>query len=149
MRISTKGRYAMQLMLDLARYNTGEPISLKDISKKAVSQRQNISDKYLEQIISLLNKGGFVRSVRGAQGGYLLNRDPKDYKVGEILRITEGDLAPVACLDQNSMECEKRTGCATVRLWQMIDDAVSSVVDKVTLQDLLDWSADAADTYVI
>ncbi|MBQ1822673.1 MAG: Rrf2 family transcriptional regulator [Lachnospiraceae bacterium] len=144
MRISTKGRYAMQLMLDLARYNTGEPISLKDISK-----RQEISEKYLEQIISLLNKGGFVRSVRGAQGGYLLNRDPKDYKVGEILRITEGDLAPVACLDQNSMECEKRTGCATVRLWQMIDDAVSSVVDKVTLQDLLDWSADAADTYVI
>ena len=144
MRISTKGRYAMQLMLDLARYNTGEPISLKDISK-----RQEISEKYLEQIISLLNKGGFVRSVRGAQGGYLLNRDPKEYKVGEILRITEGDLAPVACLDQNSMECEKRTGCATVRLWQMIDDAVSSVVDKVTLQDLLDWSADAADTYVI
>ena len=144
MRISTKGRYAMQLMLDLARYNTGEPISLKDISK-----RQEISEKYLEQIISLLNKGGFVRSVRGAQGGYLLNRDPKDYKVGEILRITEGDLAPVACLDQNSMECEKRTGCATVRLWQMIDDAVSSVVDKVTLQDLLDWSVDAADTYVI
>ena len=144
MRISTKGRYAMQLMLDLARYNTGEPISLKDISK-----RQEISEKYLEQIISLLNKGGFVRSVRGAQGGYLLNRDPKDYKVGEILRITEGDLAPVACLDQNSMECEKRTGCATVRLWQMIDDAVSSVVDKVTLQDLLDWSAYAADTYVI
>ena len=144
MRISTKGRYAMQLMLALARYNTGEPISLKDISK-----RQEISEKYLEQIISLLNKGGFVRSVRGAQGGYLLNRDPKDYKVGEILRITEGDLAPVACLDQNSMECEKRTGCATVRLWQMIDDAVSSVVDKVTLQDLLDWSADAADTYVI
>ena len=144
MRISTKGRYAMQLMLDLARYNTGEPISLKDISK-----RQEISEKYLEQNISLLNKGGFVRSVRGAQGGYLLNRDPKDYKVGEILRITEGDLAPVACLDQNSMECEKRTGCATVRLWQMIDDAVSSVVDKVTLQDLLDWSADAADTYVI
>ena len=144
MRISTKGRYAMQLMLDLARYNTGDPISLKDISK-----RQEISEKYLEQIISLLNKGGFVRSVRGAQGGYLLNRDPKDYKVGEILRITEGDLAPVACLDQNSMECEKRTGCATVRLWQMIDDAVSSVVDKVTLQDLLDWSADAADTYVI
>ena len=87
--------------------------------------------------------------MRGAQGGYLLNRDPKDYKVGEILRITEGDLAPVACLDQNSMECEKRTGCATVRLWQMIDDAVSSVVDKVTLQDLLDWSAAAADTYVI
>ena len=144
MKISTKGRYAMQLMLDLARYNTGEPISLKDISK-----RQEISEKYLEQIISLLNKGGFVRSVRGAQGGYLLNRDPKDYKVGEILRITEGDLAPVACLDQNSMECEKRTGCATVRLWQMIDDAVSSVVDHVTLQDLLDWSADAADTYVI
>ena len=144
MKISTKGRYALRLMLDLAVYNTGEPISLKDIAK-----RQEISEKYLEQIISLLNKGGFVRSVRGAQGGYLLNRDPKDYKGGEILRITEGDLAPVACLDQNSMECEKRTGCATVRLWQMIDDAVSSVVDKVTLQDLLDWSADAADTYVI
>ena len=90
MKISTKGRYALLIMLDLAVYNTGEPVSLRDIAK-----RQEISEKYLEQIISLLNKGRLVQSVRGAQGGYFLRRDPKDYTVGEILRLTEGDLAPV------------------------------------------------------
>ena len=85
MKISTKGRYALRLMLDLAVYNTGEPISLKDVAK-----RQNISEKYMEQIISVLNKAGFVRGIRGAQGGYLLSRAPKDYTVGMILRLTEG-----------------------------------------------------------
>ena len=85
MKISTKGRYALRLMLDLAVYNTGQPVSLKDIAR-----RQEISEKYLEQIISMLNKAGFVRSIRGAQGGYLLGREPSWYTVGRILRLTEG-----------------------------------------------------------
>ena len=91
MKISTKGRYALRLMMDLAENNTGSPISLKDVAK-----RQDISDKYLEQIISILNKAGYVRSVRGAQGGYMLKMEPQNYTVGMILRQTEGSLAPVA-----------------------------------------------------
>lgn len=103
MKISTRGRYALRMMLDLAVNNNGEPIRLKDISK-----RQGISDKYLEQIISILNKAGFVRSIRGPQGGYMLNREPKEYTVGMILRLTEGSLAPVACLDYEPNDCERR-----------------------------------------
>ena len=95
MKVSTKGRYALRLMLDLAVYNTGRPISLKDVAK-----RQQISEKYLEQIISLLNKAGFVRSIRGPQGGYMLTKAPGEYTVGRILRLTEGDLAPVSCVEK-------------------------------------------------
>lgn len=133
MKISTKGRYALQLMLDLAIYNTGEPVSLRDIAR-----RQEISEKYLEQIISILNKGQMVQSVRGAQGGYLLRRDPKDYTVGEILRLTEGDLAPVDCVGAAGVPCEKRADCVTVEVFQRINDAVNNVVDHITLQDLVD-----------
>ena len=103
MRVSTKGRYALRLMLDLALNNTGEPVSIKDISK-----RQDVSDKYLEQIISVLNKAGFVKSIRGAQGGYMLRKAPEEYTVGMILRLTEGSLAPVECVDFT--ECVYRTG---------------------------------------
>ena len=113
MKISTKGRYALRLMLDLATYYTGEPVSLKDVAK-----RQEISEKYLEQIISLLNRAGFVRSVRGSQGGYFLNKAPSEYTVGMILRLTEGDLAPVSCVGADSAECERRQDCVTVRIWE-------------------------------
>ena len=105
MKISTKGRYALRLMLDLAVYNTGEPVSLKDIAR-----RQQISEKYLEQIISILNKAGYVRSIRGAQGGYILKREPAEYTVGMILRLTEGDLAPVSCVGEDRIECERSRG---------------------------------------
>ena len=94
MKISTKGRYALRLMLDLATYNTGEPISLKDIAR-----RQEISDKYLEQIISVLNKANYVKSIRGAQGGYTLTNPPEATTVGEVLRVLEGSLSPVDCVD--------------------------------------------------
>ena len=94
MKISTKGRYAVRLMLDLATTNSKQPVRLKD-----VAARQEISDKYLEQIIGILHKAGFVRSVRGAMGGYILTRDPADYTVGEILRLTEGSLSPVDCTE--------------------------------------------------
>lgn len=144
MKISTKGRYALRLMLDLATYNTGEPISLKDVAK-----RQQISDKYLEQIIAVLNKAGFVRSIRGAQGGYLLKKAPSEYTVGMILRLTEGDLAPVSCVGEESDECERRNGCVTVRIWEQINEAINGVVDHITLADMLAWQEELGHQYNI
>lgn len=137
MKISTKGRYALRLMLDLATYNTGEPVSIKDIAK-----RQQISEKYLEQIIAVLNKAGFVRSVRGAQGGYVLKKDPKEYTVGMILRQTEGDLSPVSCIGEEGTPCERKGTCVTVRIYEKINDAVNGVVDHITLSDLLEWQSE-------
>lgn len=144
MKISTKGRYALRLMLDLATYNTGGPVSLKDVAR-----RQQISDKYLEQIIAVLNKAGYVKSVRGAQGGYLLKKDPSEYTVGMILRLTEGDLAPVSCVGEEKDECERKQSCVTVRIWQQINDAVNNIVDNITLGDMLEWQAELADQYSI
>lgn len=134
MKVSTKGRYALRLMVDLALNSAGEPVSLKDIAK-----RQGISDKYLEQIIAVLNRAGYVRSIRGAQGGYLLRRAPEEYTVGMILRLTEGSLAPVSCVEEGDLKCERQKDCATIILWRKINDAVTSVVDHVTLQDLVTW----------
>lgn len=144
MKVSTKGRYALRMMIDLAQNNKGTPVSLKDIAK-----RQGISDKYLEQIISVLNKAGFVRSIRGAQGGYLLKREPKDYTVGMILRLTEGSLAPVACVENDEITCERLESCATVILWKKLNDAINGVVDSITLQDLIDWQDDKIGQYYI
>ena len=144
MKISTKGRYALRLMLDLAIYDTGAPVRIRDIGA-----RQGISEKYLEQIISVLNKAGYVRSVRGPQGGYHLMKDPKQYTVGMILRLTEGSLAPVACLDDEVNTCERVEECVTLRLWQMLNQAVSDVVDQVTLADLVDWHEQKGANYVI
>lgn len=134
MRISTKGRYALRLMIDLAVNHSGNPIRIKD-----VAERQGISDKYLEQIISVLNKAGYVKSVRGPQGGYVLKKAPADYTVGMILKLTEGSLAPVACVEEDEMDCERKSGCVTYILWEKISDAINGIVDTVTLQDLLDW----------
>ncbi|MGN0407045.1 MAG: RrF2 family transcriptional regulator [Bacteroides sp.] len=144
MKISTRGRYALRMMLDLAVNYNGEPIRLKDISK-----RQGISDKYLEQIISILNKAGFVKSIRGPQGGYRLTKEPKDYTVGMILRLTEGSLAPVSCLDDEVNECERQNECATLLLWQKLNDAIKGVVDGITLADLVTWQMQKTDNYVI
>ena len=119
MKISTKGRYALRLMLDLAMNGENNVVRIKDIA-----ERQQISDKYLEQIISILNKAGFVRSIRGPQGGYMLNREPKEYTVGMILRLTEGSLAPVACLDYEPNDCERRNECVTLILWEKLNDAI-------------------------
>lgn len=134
MKISTKGRYALRLMIDLAVSSNGMPISLKEIA-----ERQGISDKYLEQIIATLNKAGYVKSVRGQQGGYSLTKEPKEYTVGMILRLTEGSLAPVACAESMGTDCVRSSGCATSILWKKIGDAVNDVVDNVTLKDLVDW----------
>ena len=144
MRISTKGRYALRLMLDLAINENGKPIRIKDIS-----ERQEISDKYLEQIIAILTKAGYVRSVRGPQGGYNLSKQPREYTVGSILRLTEGSLCPVPCLDDEVNKCERENECVTVILWKKIDDAIKGVVDNVTLEDLLEWHNSKIDNYVI
>lgn len=144
MKISTKGRYALRLMLDLAVNSNGTPIRIKDIAK-----RQAISDKYLEQIISILNKAGFVRSIRGPQGGYLLSRAPKEYTVGMILRLTEGSLAPVACLENESNLCERQNDCVTLLLWKKLNDAINGVVDTITLEDLVEWQMEKGNDYII
>ena len=144
MKISTKGRYALRLMLDLASNDSGTPIRLKDVAK-----RQGLSEKYLEQRISRLNKAGFVRSVRGPQGGYSLSRTPADYTVGMILRLTEGSLCPVDCAAEENGSCDREDTCVTRMLWKKLDDAISSVVDHVSLEELLSWQNARADDYVI
>lgn len=144
MRISTKGRYALRLMLDLALNDSGAPIRLKDAAR-----RQEISEKYLEQIISVLNKAGYVRSIRGPQGGYVLQKRPKEYTVGMILRLTEGSLAPVECVEYDQSGCERENNCATRILWKKLNDAINDVVDSVTLEDLMEWQNAKADDYVI
>ena len=134
MKISTKGRYALRLMLDVALNSNGSAVPLRD-----VAQRQEISDKYLEQIVTQLSRAGLVRSVRGAGGGYLLTRDPAEYTVGEILRTLEGNLAPVSCVDQDDVcRCGRADQCVTVEVWREIQAAVSSVVDHITLADLVE-----------
>ena len=133
MKISTKGTYAIQVMLDLAIHNTGENINVKKIA-----ERQDISEKYLEQIISILNKAGFVKSIRGAQGGYRLAKSPDKYTVGDILRVTEGPLEPVSESD------------SPLSVWKKLTDAINNVVDSVTLQDLVDEeNARSGGDYII
>ncbi|MCM1189763.1 MAG: Rrf2 family transcriptional regulator [bacterium] len=133
MKISTKGRYAVRIMLDLAWNDTGECIKVKDIAA-----RQGISEKYLEQIIAVLNKGGYVKSVRGAQGGYRMAREPKECSVGEILRLTEGSMAPVACLQEGAPECERCDTCETLEVWKDLYRAINDVIDNVTIADLVE-----------
>lgn len=144
MKISTKGRYALRLMLDLAEHNTGEVVRMKSIA-----ERQNISEKYLEQIISILNRAGYVKSTRGAQGGYRLAKSPEQYSVGMILRLTEGSLAPVSCLEDEENMCERQESCATLEVWKRLDDAIKGVVDSITLADLVEWQQQKVQNYII
>ena len=144
MKISTKGRYALRLMIDIAMNDTGEPVRIKDISS-----RQEISNKYLEQIISILNKAGYVKSIRGPQGGYQLLRKPSEYTAGMILRLTEGSLAPVSCLDYEVNDCQRQDCCGTLELWKRLDDAIKGVVDTVTLEQLVEWQKQKGNDYVI
>ncbi|MDD6203273.1 MAG: Rrf2 family transcriptional regulator [Lachnospiraceae bacterium] len=133
MKISTKGRHAVRVMIDLAVNNTGEYIKVKQIAK-----RQGISEKYLEQIIAILHKAGYVKSTRGAQGGYRIAKDPENYTVGMILRLTEGSLCPVACLEDDVNECERCDTCETLEVWRELSDAINGVVDHVTIADLVE-----------
>lgn len=131
MKISAKGRYALRLMIDLAQHENGEWIALKDIS-----QRQGISVKYLEQIVSGLSRAGLLRSSRGASGGYQLTRPAAQYTAGEIIRALEGSLAPVACLEQEPNRCTRREICPTIRLWEGLYDVVNQYLDSYTLADI-------------
>ena len=145
MKISTRGRYALRLMLDLALHDTGEYVSLRDISA-----RQEISVKYLEQIVTALGRAGLVRSVRGPQGGYRLAKAPADYTAGDILRTIEGSLAPVACLDDAPNACPRAGECATLVLWERLFRAINETVDGMTLADLAEIQrAKAGSDYVI
>ena len=133
MKISTRGRYAVRVMLDLAWNSNGECIKVKEIAA-----RQGISEKYLEQIIAILNKAGYVKSVRGAQGGYQLTKTPEEYTVGMILRLTEGSLAPVACLEKDAEICERCDTCETLEVWKELHDTVNRLVDGITIADLVE-----------
>ena len=134
MKISTKGRYALRLMLDLAQHGEYEQY----ISIKKIAGRQDISEKYLEQIVAQLSRAGYVKSVRGAQGGYRLAMAPADYTVGMILRLIEGNLSPVSCLEDNPNKCLRCNNCVTIDVWKEINDAVNGVIDNITLQDLVE-----------
>lgn len=132
MLISSKGRYALRVMLDLAEDSEGRYIPLKDIT-----MRQNISQKYLESIMVMLSKSGFVEAVHGKGGGYKLSREPKDYKIGDILRLTEGTLAPVMCLEENAKSCERAEECKTLSLWTGLNNVISEYLDGITLEDII------------
>lgn len=133
MMISTKGRYALNVMIDLAQHNTGQFISLK-----AVAERQDISMKYLEMIVSILNKGKLLESQRGKAGGYRLVKAANEYTIGEILNLTEGTLAPVNCMVESEKKCEKAEECMTLPLWQKLDVVIEDYLNSVTLQDLIE-----------
>ncbi len=132
MMISTKGRYALRVMLDLAEHGKENYVSLKD-----VAQRQNISMKYLEMIVSVLNKGNMVKSQRGKAGGYQLSKMPSEYTVGEIIQLTEKTLAPVMCLEENADTCQRAGECMTLPLWKKLDSMINNYLNSVTLEDLI------------
>ena len=130
--ISTKGRYALRLMLALAMQDGTSPVPLHDIA-----ERQGVTFKYLEQIVPPLSKAGFLKSVRGANGGYLLTRDPSEINTGDILRAGEGNLAPVACLASDEIDCPRADLCVTLPFWKGLDEAITAYIDSVTLADLV------------
>jgi Rrf2 family protein len=145
MKISTKGRYALRMLLDLAEYQNDAYVSLKDIAK-----RQDISKKYLEQIVSIFSKTNILLTNRGSQGGYRLAQSPDKYTVGQILRLTEGSLSPVSCLDQDPIQCERSGECLTLPVWQGLNRVINEYLDGITLQDLLDNQKERyANDYVI
>lgn len=139
MKISTKGRYAIRLILDIAENDVNGSVSLKDVSK-----RQGISLKYLEQIVNMLGKSGLVRSRRGAQGGYALLKNPSEITAGDILRVTEGSLAPVACLETAENTCQRAVGCPTIKLWEGLSRVINEYLDSVTIADLLKQKSENA-----
>ncbi len=133
MKISTKGRYALRMMIDLAAHGEGEFVALKDIA-----ERQDISKKYLEQIVPLLGKAELLRANRGNRGGYALTRPPEKYTVGEILRVTEGNMSPVACLQYKVNTCPRRAECTALPVWEGLNKVIADYLDGITLRDILD-----------
>ena len=145
MKISTKGRYALRMLIDLALHEREGYVSLKD-----VSERQGISKKYLEQIVPMLNRSGILRTNRGNHGGYMLAKAPEELTVAEVLRATEGDLAPVACLETGAITCPRAAQCPTLFIWEGLDRVVSNYLDSITLRDILEQTLpDSGDLYCI
>ena len=132
MNVTTRGRYALRVILDLAQHGGSGFVSLK-----TVAERQDISMKYLEAIVCELKKAGLLESGRGKEGGYRLSRTPEDYSVGEILRVLEDNLAPVACIKAGSVDCAHAGECMTLPMWRELDELTNAYLDRVTLQDLL------------
>ena len=149
MTISVKGKYGIKAMLDLAMYSYGEKVTVKSIA-----ERQNIPEKFLEQLLSTLRKAGLVKSIRGAFGGYSLSKQPENITVGDVLRALEGDLAPVKCIEQNKgkNKCKRSDICITKYIWMKIKDGVNEVIDSITLKDLIDaykaYEKDIMDGYI-
>ena len=143
MLISTKGRYALRVMIDLAEHQSGEFISLKGIAR-----RQEISEKYLESIIRMLVKARVLESLRGKGGGYKLRKAPDQYTVGSVLRLTEESLAPVSCLEEGALVCPRMTKCRTLPLWQGLDKVIHDYLESVTIADLME-QGDVGDDYII
>ena len=144
MKVSTKGRYALRMLVDLAEHKNDGYIALKDIAK-----RQNISKKYLEQIVAVLNKPEILKTNRGYQGGYQLAKSPENYTLLDILQITEGGLAPVACLEQEENTCERRSYCETLFVWEGLQKAINEYLSSITLQDIIDHNSIDNFDYVI
>lgn len=145
MKISTKGRYALRMLLDLAEHQNCGYIALKDIA-----ERQGISKKYLEQIIPMYNRSGILKTERGSQGGYQLAKSTETLTVGEILRFTEGDLSPVACAGEETPVCTRSADCAVLPVWQGLYKVINEYLDGITLQDIADQHrASPADDYMI
>jgi len=142
MMISTRGRYALRVMIDLAEHQNGEYIPLRE-----TAERQDISQKYLESIMTALSKAGLVDGAHGKGGGYRLCRAPEDYSVGEILRLTEGSLSPVACLEDGAQPCPRAAGCRTLPMWTELDRMIQNYLGGVTVADLM--KQDAGGDYVI
>lgn len=132
MMISTKGRYALRVIIDIAEQNNAEYIPLKEIAK-----RQNISQKYLEGIMTMLSKNNFIEALHGKGGGYRLNRHPSEYRVGDILRLTEGTLAPVSCLEEGAKPCDYTSKCRTLPVWTKLNTLINEYLDSVSVADLM------------
>ncbi len=143
MLISTRGRYALRVLTDLAEHQTDGYIPLKEIA-----QRQDISEKYLESIIKILVRSGLLAGLRGKGGGYRLNRPPEQITVGSVLQLAEGTLSPVSCLEQNAAPCARASECRTLQLWQGLDQVISDYLESKTIADLM-CSGEAGNNYVI
>lgn len=130
--ISTRGRYALRVMIDIALNGNGGYVPMKD-----VAARQGLSLKYLEQILPKLTRNNLVEGVQGKGGGYRLTREPSEYTIGDILRVTEKDLAPVSCLADGAEKCDRRGQCKTINFWEGLNNVVNEYMDGVTLEDML------------
>lgn len=142
MKISTKGRYGLRALIDLAQYSEIEPVSINSIAT-----RQGISERYLEQLMTLLKKAGLVKSIRGAGGGYVLAKETSDISVGDVLRALEGSLEPVECAAFNGADtCEAAGGCVTKYVWQRINESINRTVDEISLKQLVEESKTVKNT---